>query len=66
MPLNDGVALIDFGFEKDEEDKLFQRWIVGSQYEMSFEEFKRKLAQPVFKPTQEVLDDVAKILDAKR
>ena len=32
-----------FAMEKEEEDKLFSRWVGLAQYEVSFEEFKQQL-----------------------
>lgn len=43
MPLNDGISLLVYAFEQEENDKLFSRWIGFAQYEVSFEEFKQKL-----------------------
>ena len=55
-----GISLLAFAFEKEDEDKLFARWVGFAQYEVSFEEFKRKL-MPVKvdeKKTLERLDDL--------
>lgn len=55
-----GISLLAFAFEKEDEEKLFARWVGFAQYELSFEEFKRKL-KPVKvdeKKTLERLDDL--------
>lgn len=43
MPIDDGISLLAFGFEKEDDDKLFARWVGFAQYEVSFDDFKRKL-----------------------
>lgn len=68
MPMADGAALIRHAFEAEADEKLYQRWVGMAQYEMSFEEFKRKLT-PVsarFKTDEEVFADVENILSAMR
>lgn len=55
-----GISLLAFAFEKEDEEKLFARWVGFAQYELSFEDFKRKL-KPVKvdeKKTLERLDDL--------
>lgn len=60
MPVSDGIALLAFAFEKESEDKLFQRWIGFAQYEVSFEEFKKNLrpAKVDEKKTLEKIDEL--------
>jgi len=60
MPVEDGISLLVYAFEKEDEDKLFDRWVNAAQYEVSFEEFKRQL-RPVRideKQTLETLDEL--------
>lgn len=60
MPVDDGISLLAFAFDKEDEDKLFARWVGFAQYEVSFDEFKRKL-KPVKvdeKATIEQLDEL--------
>lgn len=60
MPVEDGISLLTYASEKEDEDKLFARWIGFAQYEVSFEEFKRRL-KPVRvneKKTLEELDEL--------
>lgn len=60
MPAEEGISLLTFALEKEEEDKLYSRWIGFAQYEVSFEEFKRKL-KPVIvneKKTYDMLDEL--------
>ena len=60
MPVDDGISLLTFAFDKEDEDKLYARWVGFAQYEVSFEEFKRKL-MPVKvdeKKTLEKLDEL--------
>ena len=62
MPADDGLVLLRFAKDKEEEDLLFQRWLVAGQFEMSFEEFKQKLCPPQQKDDAVVLADVQNIL----
>lgn len=42
MEYEEGYEFVFFAINKIQEEKLFQRWIAGYQYEMSFDEFKSK------------------------
>ena len=58
--MNDGVSLLLYAFDKEDEDKLFTRWVSGPQFQYGFEEFK-ELLKPVRvneKKTLEDLDDL--------
>jgi len=57
------MSLIEFAFEKESEDKLFQRWIGFAQYEVSFEEFKQKL-QPVKVDEEKTLEKIDKLMES--
>ena len=62
MPVEDGMSLLAFAFEKETEDKLFARWIGFAQYEVSFEEFKRNL-QPVRVDEKKTLEDLDELME---
>ena len=62
MPVSDGMSLLTFAFEKETEDKLYQRWIGFAQYEVSFEEFKRKL-KPVTVDEKKTLEDLDQLMN---
>ena len=60
MPASDGISLLTFAFEKETDDKLFTRWVGFAQYDIGFDEFKRRLQPTVVneKKTIERLDDL--------
>jgi hypothetical protein len=62
MPVADGMSLLAFGFDKETEDKLYQRWVGLAQYEVSFEEFKQKLL-PVKVDEEKTLEKLDKLMD---
>lgn len=62
MPVADGMSLLVFGFDKETEDKLYQRWVGLAQYEVSFEEFKQKLL-PVKVDEEKTLEKLDKLMD---
>lgn len=64
MDADDSVALLNFAFDTEQEDKLFQRWIPMAQNVMSFDDFKRELKPAQFEPVDKTLTDVANILDS--
>lgn len=61
MPLDDGISLLAYAFEAEENDKLYARWIGFAQYEVSFEEFKRRL-KPVVVNEKETLDRIDELM----
>lgn len=65
--INFALDIIDALFERKNEEKMFQRWIVY-QSEMSFEEFKNKLGNIKNnkydkRSSKEILNNVKKILE---
>lgn len=68
LPAQDGIDLILYAFEQENEDKIFERWVGLAQYDMSYDEFKEKLkvAGNTAKPTDDVLEDVGNILNSMR
>lgn len=63
VPIEDAIEIMDFAVAQNNEDKLFQRWIVQSQFEMSFDEFKQAVMPAVNKSDEEVLKDVFSIIE---
>ena len=61
MPLNEGISLLAYAFEKEEDDKLYARWVGFAQYEVSFEEFKQKL-MPVRVDEKETLKEIDELM----
>ena len=47
---------------RETENKLFLRWAVGYQSEMSFSEFKERVSPVVIKSTKMILKDVYGII----
>lgn len=64
MEPEEALAFIRFLKDEDLEDKLFQRWCAGPQFEMSFEEFKNKLKPVPIVPDEAILDDVYGIIES--
>lgn len=63
MDPDEAIAYLDYLTKRKEEDMLFQRWISGPQFSMSFERFKEELKPVPIKKDEEILDDVFKILE---
>lgn len=59
----EGMDLLCRALEREEEEKLFARWINGYQH-MSFAAFKGALTPPDRRDEGEILDDVGRILTA--
>lgn len=62
MPAAAGIRLIDYAADQAIEEKVYQRWLHIGQH-MSYQDFKRELTPPVFKPDAEILADTEKILN---
>lgn len=62
MSADDGVSFLLFAFEREEEALIYQRWIVGGQFSMSFDDFKARLIPPAPKTEKAIMQDVEKIL----
>jgi len=62
LEIEEAFSLIEYAFEQQEEELLFQRWIHEIQLHMSFEEFKQKLKPKKIKKDEEILEDVKQIL----
>ena len=62
MPAEEGLSLLLFAFAQEEDGLLFQRWVNGPQFSVSFEEFKQGLRPAPQKSEKEILEDVEHIL----
>lgn len=62
MNIEDGLSLLLFAFEQENDSLLYMRWIVGAQFQMGFDEFKDALIPKIQKSDKEILDDAEKIL----
>lgn len=54
--------LLDYLFEEEINEKLFQRWIHGPQFEKSFDDFKIELMPVKEKNEEEIMEKVFSIL----
>ena len=45
LSADDAVALISFAFEREEDEKIFERWVPIAQNFMTFDAFKESLRQ---------------------
>ena len=62
MPADEGISLLTFAFEKEDDDKLFSRWIGYAQYEISFDEFKHKL-KPARINEKKTIEELDKLME---
>lgn len=61
MSAEKGADFLLYVKNKEEEELLYQRWIVQSQFVMSFDEFRNRL-KPAIINEEEILRDVESIL----
>ena len=62
LPADDGVQLLVFAFSKEQDERLFQRWIGAAQYQMSFDEFKESL-KPIRINTEETMTQLNELME---
>jgi hypothetical protein len=62
LPADDGVQLLVFAFNKEQDERLFQRWIGQAQYQMSFDEFKESL-KPIRINTEETMTQLNELME---
>lgn len=62
MSLSELVDFIRFAFKKNEEELLFQRWISGPQFQISYDEFVEQLTPKPLRDDAEILNEVRAIL----
>lgn len=55
--------LIDFAVDQETEDRLFLRWAIAGQTQISFDDFKRELQPPKFRDDRELMEDVEMIMN---
>ncbi len=63
MELPEALDLLQYAMEQETEERLWQRWVAGAQFSMSFEEFKQSLRPPQFKNEAALLADTERILN---
>jgi len=62
LPADDGVQLLVFALNKEQDEKLFLRWIGQAQYQMSFDDFKQSL-KPVIINTEETMAQLNELME---
>lgn len=62
LDADDAIDFIAHAFQKRDEEKLWQRWLVGYQFEMSFDEFRLRLTPSKPKKDEEVIEDAFSII----
>ena len=62
MSLGEFVDFIRFALKKKEEELLFQRWISGPQFQMSYNDFVEQLKPKPLRDDAEILNEVRAIL----
>ena len=62
LSFEDAADLISFAFEKRDEERLWQRWLIGYQFDMSFDEFRLRLTPSKPKKDEDVIDDALSII----
>lgn len=60
LDLEEALSFIDFAYEKQTEELIFQRWIPYQH--ISYEEFKAQIKPQEIKQEKEILKDVEKII----
>lgn len=63
MDADDSVPVMLQAKQRETEEKIFQRWINGYQWEMGFEEFKRTLRPFTSGDAKEILKNVEQDYD---
>ena len=56
------MSLLEYALEQEENRQIFERWVQGAQYSVSFEDFKNSLKKPLPRKTEDILQDVENIL----
>lgn len=63
MDADDSVPVMLQAKQRETEEKIFQRWINGYQWEMGYEEFKRQLQPFTSGDAKEILKNVEQDYD---
>ena len=69
LSVDDGVRLINKAFEERNNERMYQRWIMGYDKELTFADFKNKLTVQKIDETlteDEIMEDVEAILNQFR
>ena len=63
LPAEDAAEVLLRGHERLAEEKLFFRWAIHYQHQISFDEFRRTIIPPPSKSADETLEDVNSIIE---
>lgn len=55
--------LIDYAADQETEDRLFLRWAIAGQTQVSFDDFKQALQPPKFRNERELMEDIERIMN---
>jgi len=58
MELEDVLELLRLLEQKQREERLYLRWVIGPQFEVSFDDFKRQLEPVRFRSDEEIMAEV--------
>ena len=62
LDFEEALGLIDYAFEKQFDELLYQRWIARYQEFISFDEFKNSLKPIKVKTAEEIMKEQAEII----
>lgn len=62
LEIEEALSLIEYALAQTEEELLFQRWVCGPQFQMSFDKFKTMLKPQETKSGNEILSEVQDIM----
>ncbi len=64
MPADESIGVLTFAFEREEDDRIFSRWL-PYQDVIGYDDFKAGLIRKIMlKSTREIMADVNSIIEA--
>lgn len=68
MPYAEGLRLLEYARDQEDELKIYARWVVGYQQQIAYDEFKNNLRQKATandtRSADEILQEVQKLMEA--
>lgn len=58
MPIKLAADFLDYLAEKQRENRLYMRWIVGPQFTVAFDDFKKSLEPVVVREDKEIMNEI--------
>ena len=65
LPFDEGDEIIQFAIKEEEKDKMFFRWAVGYQSQMSFADFENQIKKKIIddgRSAEDILNEVEKMM----